>query len=217
MQPLNPMMRRHLAYALILAFFPIAPVVALPDDQKKALELSANSADLNQQDKHGEYYGQVVLDQGTTHLRAVKAITNTDKDNQLTEAIAFGDPSLPENDPNRLVHYWTQPSLDKPELHAYADVIHYYPKQHRIELLGHAHVVQGEDSLTAEKIFYNTETQHVITAGNKTNRTVIVFHPGSPNPQGQTSEKNASAENPSSANRAPSPRSQGEGKSKEVL
>lgn len=164
---------------LLLLGLPVCMVFALPEDKNKTLELSANTADLNQQDKHGEYNGGVELDQGTTHLRAAKAITNTDKNNKLVSAFAYGDPTLPSKNHGSLAHYWTQTSVDKPILHAWAEIIRYYPSRHIIELIGRARVKQGDDSLVAPKIFYDTLNQHVIAKNDGKTRTEIIFHPES--------------------------------------
>ncbi len=173
---LNQIMLKLLTL-LLLVTLPLDAVLALPDDQNKTLELSANTADLNHQDQHGEYLGQVELDQGTTHLRAEKAITNTDQNNQLVSAFAYGDPSLTQDNPKRLAHYWTETSSDKPIMHAWAEIIRYYPTRHLIELIGHARVEQGNDSLAASTIFYDTLKQHVIAKSGEKTRTVIIFHP----------------------------------------
>ena len=147
------------------------PLFALPEDRHKIAQLNANTADLNQQTHTGEYVGEVEFDQGTTHLRALRAITRGDKDNKLEFAAAFGDKTTP-------AHYWEQIALDKPVLHAYAQEIRYYPAKHLVELLGNARIVQGEDSFSAPDIRYDTEKQHVIAKSNATTRTQIIFHPG---------------------------------------
>ena len=174
---INPKILNAFLCILLLTTLPLSDVFALPEDQSQTLELSADTADLDQQTRRGEYTGEVILDQGTTHLRAAKAVTITDKENKLIEAIAYGNSALPDDNPAKLVHYWTQPAIDKPVVHAYADTLHYYPNEHRIELLGHAHVEQGNDSLTATNIFYDTVQQHVIAKSDGITRTVIVFTP----------------------------------------
>jgi lipopolysaccharide export system protein LptA len=143
---------------------------AMPDDHKQVAQLSADSADLNQQTHYGEYIGNVVFDQGTTHLRASKAVTQGNEQNKLTVAIALGDNNIQ-------AHYWEQTAPDKPLLHAYANEIRYYPIRHLIELTGDAQVIQGENSLKAPKISYDTLKKHVISKSYGAARTVIIFHP----------------------------------------
>lgn len=148
---------------------------AMPDDRNKLAQLTANTADLNQKTHRGEYIGDVQFDQGTTHLRAIKAITEGNQQNKLVFAVAFGDKENP-------AHYWEQTAIDKPLLHAYANEIRYYPDRHLIELIGDARVVQGDDSFTAPKISYNTLKQHVIAKSDTKARTVIIIHPGKQTP-----------------------------------
>lgn len=144
--------------------------LSMPDDREKVAELSADSADLNQYTHRGEYVGRVEFNQGTTHLRAAKAITEGNQQNKLTLAVAFGNKT-------DQAHYWTQTALDKPLLHAYADTIRYYPLSHLVELIGNARVIQGDNSFAGPKISYDTQKQHVISKGNPQNRTTIVIHP----------------------------------------
>lgn len=154
-----------------LFFLILSPYsLAMPDDRQQIAHLSANSADLNQSSHKGTYIGDVQFDQGTTHLRALKAITEGDQQNKLIFAVAFGDSVTP-------AHYWEQTALDKPLLHAYANEIRYYPERHLIELIGDARVVQGEDSFSAPKIRYNTLKKHVIGETDGKTRTVIIMHP----------------------------------------
>ena len=144
---------------------------ALPDDREKKLQLSADHADLNQQTRHGEFIGNVQLDQGSTHLRAAKAVTEGDEQNRLSLAIAKGQGK-------DQAHYWTLTALSKPPLHAYADTIRYYPSRHLIELIGNARVSQGDNSFTAPQIRYDTVKQHVLSEGKGESRTTIIIHPG---------------------------------------
>jgi lipopolysaccharide export system protein LptA len=143
----------------------------MPDDREKILELSADSADLNHQTHHGEYIGNVQLDQGTTHLRAASARTEGDKQNKLVLAVANGNAK-------EQAHFWILTDLDKPPLHAYADIIQYFPERNRVELIGNARVAQGENSFTAPKIIYDTVKQHVLSKSDGKTRTTITIHPG---------------------------------------
>ncbi len=63
---------------------------ALPEDQEKIMEFSADSADLNATAHRGEYIGNVEFNQGSSHLRAAKAITEGNQKNKLVVAIAEG-------------------------------------------------------------------------------------------------------------------------------
>lgn len=145
-------------------------VYALDSDKEKVMNVMADSADLKQQEHKGVYIGNVELIQGTTNLRAAKAITHGNDKNQLDVAIAYGDKE-------KQAHYWALTDLKKPPFHAYADTIRYYPQRHLIELIGNARVEQGEDSFTAAKITYDTIKQHVMSQGDEKQRIVIIYHP----------------------------------------
>jgi len=160
--------RIKLALVLIL----VTPLCfSLPEDRQQTMQLQADSADLDQQSHQGLYLGDVQFDQGETHLRAAKAITEGNEKNQLTKATVEGSNKAQ-------AHYWTLTAKDKPPLHAYADIIHYYPDRHLIQLIGHARVQQGNDSFAAPEISYDTERQHVVSKTDGKTRTTIIIHPG---------------------------------------
>ena len=144
---------------------------ALPDDRTQIMQLSAGSADLDQQNHRGVYLTDVKLDQGTTHIRAAKAVTIGNSKNQLIKAVIHGN-----NDTQ--AHYWTTTDTKKEPMHAFADTIYYYPIQHLIKLLGNARVEQGDDSFSAHQITYDTVRQHVVSKGDGQGPTMIVIHPG---------------------------------------
>lgn len=145
---------------------------ALESDNQQPLELKASSADINQSEHKGIYSDGVEFDQGSTHIRADRAITKTDNNNKLTMAVIYG------NAQNQ-AHYWSQMEKNKPDLHAYADMIEYYPDKKIIRLIGNARVEQGENLFTAPKISYDIQKRHILSSTMKNNnqKTVIVFHP----------------------------------------
>lgn len=151
-------------------FFLTSLCYALPSDRTALIHLTADTISLDQHDHHGIYKGHVTLDQGSTHLRAAQVITDNDDKNRLTHAMAMGEDKIQ-------AHLWTLTSEDKPEVHAYADQLSYNPITHRILLIGHARIVQGNHSFSAPHIEYDTITEHVTTQKNGTSRTTIVIDP----------------------------------------
>ena len=141
----------------------------MPEDRDKLIELTADEVSISQQNYHSEYLGNMELDQGSTHLRAAKAETRGNQQNKLIVAIAYGHNSSQ-------AHYWTQTDLSKPLLHAYADIIRYYPDKHLIELIGHAKVIQGKNVFKSTKISFDTVKQHIFSEKAAQGRTTIVFH-----------------------------------------
>lgn len=172
MLPINRLikLKEFIFLALFYGLICSPRVQAMPEDTQAKLILSANTADLNQANHQGEYVGDVKLDQGTSHLRAHRAVTIVNDKNRLIEAIAYSRPHVP-------VHFWTKIAADKPDLHAYADEMHYYPEKHMIELIGHAKVTQDKNVFSAPKIIYDTKTQHVVSKRDRNDRTVIIIYP----------------------------------------
>lgn len=144
-------------------------VSAHPDDKKKPIYLSADSADLNQSTHRGEYVGHVDFRQGTSQITADRAITIVDKNNKLTKAIAYG------NTTSR-AHFSTITKTQNPRMNAYAKIIRYFPAKHLIELEGQAVVTQGNDRFEADLIRYDTLKQHVISDTVGKHRTVIIIN-----------------------------------------
>jgi lipopolysaccharide export system protein LptA len=144
---------------------------ALPEDRKETMKLSAGSADLDQQVHRGVYIDNVILDQGSTHIRAAKAITEGNAKNQLIKAIIQGNKEAQ-------AHYWTLTDPKKPPMHAFADTIYYYPIDNLIKLVGNARIEQGADSFSGPHITYDTLHHHVVSKSNGQGPTTIVFHPG---------------------------------------
>lgn len=159
----------HRLLVLLSLWLPVS-ALALTSDQQLPMTVQADKADIDHQSGIGIYTGNVVVDQGSSHLQASTAKTITDKSNALTQAIAEGVPGHPAK-------FRTLTSEDKPELTATAEKIEIYPQQHKIVLLGNAMVTQGTDTFSAPRIEYDTQAQHVVTAPSKTGRTTIVIHP----------------------------------------
>lgn len=162
---------RQIGVRTLILLFVTNLCFALSDDRNQIMQLSAGSADLNQQDHRGIYIEDVKLDQGTTHIRAAKAVTEGNSKNQITKAIIQGNKEAQ-------AHYWTLTDTKKPPMHAFADIIYYYPAKHMIKLVGNARVEQGEDSFSAPSITYDTLHQHVVSKSDGHGPTTIVIHPG---------------------------------------
>jgi lipopolysaccharide export system protein LptA len=170
-KPGAAMFRKMVKYILSIYLIIFScSICALSSDKDQVMHVLANFADLSQQVHKGTYIGEVEFIQGTTNLRAAKAITQGDEKNQLILAVASGSSG-------KQAHFWTITDPKKPPFHAYADLIHYYPKKHIIKLMGHARVQQGANSFTAAKITYNIEKQQVISRGKGKQRITIIYYP----------------------------------------
>jgi len=145
---------------------------ALTTDRSKLVYFSSVHASIDEKTGEGHYTGGVSIDQGSTHLRATDAITMMNEKYEFTRAIAHGGKK-------KQAHFWTCTSPDKPPLHAYADTLSYYPLENKLELLGNARIIQGENSLQAPVINYDTQAERLMTtaSADKAQGTLILIDP----------------------------------------
>lgn len=139
---------------------------ALSSDANAKLFLNAASATLNFETGVSTYDGNVKLDQATTHLTADSLIIYTNKQNRLRQATAIGKPAK----------YRTLPELHKPEFHADANIIDYYPEKNLLVFTGDAKAYQNKDVYTGPRIEYNTALQTVISPSSAKGRTTMIIH-----------------------------------------
>lgn len=130
------------------------------------ININAGFASIDQNTHEHLFRQEVQIDDAQQHLRAAWVKVTTDEHNQLVEAIARGDHST-------AAHLWS--TEKEPALHAYANEIQYYPKDHCVILTGNAHLSQGKNSFSAPKITYNTLTQHIVSESKGAQRTTIIL------------------------------------------
>jgi lipopolysaccharide export system protein LptA len=152
---------------IFLGFLPLA-VFALSTDKQQIAYLQADSAQINHLTGVGIYKGHVKLTQGSTVITADTLLTHTDKQNQIDQATAIGQPAtyntMPDNSPNPFL--------------ASAQTIQYYPTQSLVKLIGDAKSTQGSDSFAGPEMTYDIKQQVVISASSSQGRTNIVIQPG---------------------------------------
>ena len=145
---------------------------ALDSDQQQQLLISANTADLNSQSGIGVYTGNVIIDQGTTHIRGDK-VTSYSENNKIVKVIVEGNKQ-------QQARYETSLDPNKPPLIATANTIQFFPPKNYAILLGNAYVQQGENSIAGEHLEYDV-TNKILKSLNASNdksvRTRIVIDP----------------------------------------
>ena len=167
MEPIGLTMIKLLLFCACLF---VTNTYALTSNKLEAIHFKAGHVTFNDEKGIGTYTNGVSIDQGSAHLRANHATTLMDKKHRLTRATAFGSA-------DKKAHFWTLTAPDKPPLHAYADTIYYHPLKHELELIGHAHIIQGNNKLTAPHIRYDTEAERLMTTAKNKERTVILIDP----------------------------------------
>ncbi|MDF1677961.1 MAG: lipopolysaccharide transport periplasmic protein LptA [Legionellaceae bacterium] len=157
-------------FLILFSMIAFHPSYALSRDKEEAIQFKAGHVTLNHKMGTGSYTGGVSIDQGSSHLRAQRATTQVDEKNHLTLASAFGSM-------HQKAHFWTLTSTDKPPLHAYANIIHYHPLRHQLELIGDARIVQGKNELNAPHIRYDIKAERFITTVQNNEGTIILIDP----------------------------------------
>ena len=142
-------------------------------DNNKPLKIEADSATFDRSTGLSTYLHNVIIDQGSTHVRGEKVTPQQDKTNALEEIIIYGTAS-------HLAYYETTLEANKPKLVAIAETIKYYPQRRSVILLKNAKITQGDNSITGEHIEYDIDKQKMRaaaltdTSGEKTRTTIVI-------------------------------------------
>ena len=160
---------KKICYLLVaLLLFNESSHAAIPN-KSAPMQITAGSAEIDQQKHVGIFEKGVSLVQGESHLRAARAITRHNTKNKLIAATCYGDNKSQ-------AHFWSNTAKGK--MHAYANIITFYSTENIIELSGNARITQSNDSFSAPLIRYNTTSGKVITEKKNNQRTSIIIHPG---------------------------------------
>jgi lipopolysaccharide export system protein LptA len=148
------------------------PVFAfsLPADQFQKIHITADATTYNFKNGTTQFQGNVIANQGTTQLTADKVITKTNAQHQIEEMIAYGSKTV-------RAHYSTLARQGDPRMHAYGDIIQYYPLTANVTLQKHVTVKQGENSFQGELILYNMSEQTITVPPTPSGRAVLVYNP----------------------------------------
>ena len=135
-------------------------VMALTSDRNQPIELEADSADIDDLKGISIYTGNVILTQGSMVIKAYRLTLYNDKNRELEKAVAIG------ND-NKLATFKQRPEGKNEDLKARASTMIYFLKKDKIHLLKKAHVRQGGDTFSGDKIIYDTKKETVIASSQK--------------------------------------------------
>lgn len=116
--------------------------VAMPDDKDQPIELTADSADINEAKNISIYSGNVDLRQGSMQILS-DTLTVHHSDNGAEKVIAVGKP----------VHF-KQQTTDGP-VKAKANTIEYYVDADEVKLKGNAWVKQVKDTMESDRITWD--------------------------------------------------------------
>ncbi|MGH8400316.1 MAG: lipopolysaccharide transport periplasmic protein LptA [Gammaproteobacteria bacterium] len=147
-----------------------ASVFALSSDKNQPMDIQSDHGEWRNDNKTnrgvGVYTGHVLITQGSIRITADHAVVHT-LNGELQTADITGQPATFQQQP------------DTGELmHGVADSIRYNADTNMVDLIGHAHMQQGDiRQMTADIIHYNTDTEHAVASGNKDGERVHITVP----------------------------------------
>lgn len=158
------------ALLLCCALLTTASAFALSSDKNQPMDIYSDHSE-SQNDTRTDrgvsiYTGHVVITQGSIRITADRAVVHT-HNGQLETADITGQPATFQQQP------------DTGELmHGTADQIHYNADTNMVDMIGHAHMQQGNvRQMTADVIHYNTASEHAIASGGKDGGRVHITIP----------------------------------------
>ncbi len=133
--------------------------LALPTDRNKPIEVSADTADIDNKKGISIYRGNVVMIQGTTRITG-DTITIYSRKSKVDRMVAVGR--------EKRAYYEEQQANNQGTLQAWGKTIDYSIAGDTIELIRNAELIQKGDTFEGDKIDYNLTLQTVNATGNST-------------------------------------------------
>lgn len=144
-------------------------VHALDSDRKQPIAIEADQGSLDQKNQVTVFSGNVLVTQGSLHMKAQNARVSQDKSGNQT-MVATGNP----------VYFRQQLEGNKGIAEGWGSRAEYDSARNLVKLIGNAKVQRGGDMAQGEAISYNTQTEIYTVlggnaVGNKNGRRVTVI------------------------------------------
>lgn len=139
--------------AMLLSCPPMA--MAMPDDARQAIHITADSATRNDQTGITLYKGNVLLTQGSMKVTG-DSIELRQSGTSVSTIIAKGRPA----------EFQQRPAANKEVTHAYGEVLDYNIRTKELEITGQAKISQGSDSFSGNRIVYDMNKSTVNAFGD---------------------------------------------------
>jgi lipopolysaccharide export system protein LptA len=147
-----------------------APCHALSSDGEQPINIEADQAEADDLNGVTIYRGDVVITQGSLRIAGDVVTIHFDDAQEMTKLVAEGNPAT----------FHQMPDGEGGLQNAEARTMEFYAKDDTIVLLGEAHAWQGDDSIKAERIVYDTrqgkvkaESQSAAASGGEGGETQV--------------------------------------------
>ena len=156
----NPLFSALMGAALSL--FSLS-ALALPEDSRQPINISADSASINDKTGVTVYSGDVEITQGSMTILGARVELHRNKAGDIDRIVSTGSPA----------RFSQQPIKSEPMTHAYGQRMEYQISRQRISIENNARVEQGKDEFTGQRIVYNMKDAVVNAYGSKSGDTRV--------------------------------------------
>ena len=147
-----------------------AAAQALPSDSDQPIHIQADAAVVDDTRGSSVYTGNVVIDQGTLHIKADEVRILTDENDEVVQIIARNYGSL--------AHFEQQPKEDEDKVLADATTISYFVQEKKLHLTGSARMRQTLDLFEGELLRYDVGLGILnLDRGADGGRIKMIIHP----------------------------------------
>jgi len=174
-----------LALALLPAIIP-ATATALPDDRNKPINITSNTAEIDDNTGSSVYRGKVKVVQGSINLEGDQITIFSNADG-VTRLVAIGVPA----------HFQQLPETGEKMTHAYGNTIEYFIVDEKMKLKKQARLEQESNVFTGERIDYDIKRRLVNAYGGSPNssttqtpRVNMIIQPAKSNDDQSSSSTN---------------------------
>ena len=152
---------------ILLMVFVTSLVLALPEDTKQPIEIEAQSVAVDETTGFNEFSGDAEVRQGSLLLLAELIQVQTENEEVVT-VLAKGSLEKPAK--------YTQSQENQARfVEATATVITYEVNEGMIFLVGNAHLIQGFDSFSGDRLSYDINNDKVIVKGSEDGTERVKF------------------------------------------
>jgi lipopolysaccharide export system protein LptA len=152
---------------ILLMAFVTSLVFALPDDAKQPIEIEAQSVVVDETTEFHEFSGNAEVRQGSLLLLAELIQVQTDNE-EVMSVVAKGSLQKPAK--------YSQDQEDQARfVEATATVITYEVNEGMIFLVGNAHLIQGFDSFSGDRLTYDINNDKVVVKGSEDGTERVKF------------------------------------------
>ncbi|MDB4020850.1 lipopolysaccharide transport periplasmic protein LptA [Litorivicinus sp.] len=153
---------------IIISLIASSAATALPTDRDEPIEISANSAVINEKENLARYQGAVILTQGTFKLTGEKIDLTTNSKGEVKTFVAIGMPARFEN---------LRSETDEEPVSGLANRIDYSYAHDRVTLRGDAKVKIEGSEFAGPDVSYELTSGVVNAAGDSSKRVNMTMQP----------------------------------------